>query len=446
MRENLPVYDPSASYPLVDGTKWAAVCFFAIIILVIIGPMLTPKDAALTGEGNIFRQLSYILLFGALIVATFRQRALERALLTSLPVNLLLLWCWLSVLWAISPSISVRRLVLTTIIIYATFTYVISLGYERTARSIRQVFTVVLILNLLTVILRPQVGIHQFEFGGDPSLIGDWRGIFPEKNLAGSITAMTIIMYIFAEQPKKMFHYLIILASVLFLYKTGSKTSLGITGMSIMLGAIYIHYDHRLWPVAMTLFSLIAIGCMAVVYANLDAINLMLDDQDSFTGRSQIWSMLLAYIGDNWLLGAGYGSFWNVGPESPIYDYARNGSWLDKVASGHNGYLDLTSQLGLPGLVLVVFALLVHPLGRLLTMPALKARGPLLTGMLFFCLGQNFTESTMLDRDQVVQFCLMWTIACICGAGETPEPHRTAEHSEAAKATNGPGAQAEGSP
>ncbi|PJN94503.1 hypothetical protein CNY89_14120, partial [Amaricoccus sp. HAR-UPW-R2A-40] len=123
---------------------------------------------------------------------------------------------------------------------------------------------------------------------------------------------------------------------------------------------------------------------------------------------------------DHWPAGAGYGSFWNVGPDSPVFAYARSGAWVTKITSSHNGYLEVAAQIGVPGLVIAVFCLFLHPLGRLLTDPGHKARGALLLALLAFCAGQNLTEATMLDRDNFVQFCLMWTIAAICQRPRSP--------------------------
>ncbi|PJN92824.1 hypothetical protein CNY89_26205, partial [Amaricoccus sp. HAR-UPW-R2A-40] len=64
--------------------------------------------------------------------------------------------------------------------------------------------------------------------------------------------------------------------------------------------------------------------------ASWDIISATLDRQDAFTGRTQIWSTILAYLRDHWPAGAGYGSFWNVGPDSPVFAYARSGAWVTK--------------------------------------------------------------------------------------------------------------------
>ncbi len=407
--------DPAPKrYPLAEGKTWATAGFAMLVVLVILGPILSEFGGALAGDGNPLRQVTYILAFLILVAAALRTGTATAAFTISTPVNLLLLWCWASLAWAIAPGVAARRLILTCVIIFSVFIAVECLGRERARGIVITVFLLTFALNLAFVLALPGIGIHQFEFDGDPSLIGDWRGIFPEKNLTGAVTAVTALMLFFARQPKRgMIRALLLVALLAFLVKTGSKTSMGIGLVALSAGLAYRRYDPRNWPWAMILLALLALGAALLVVANLDRILAVLDDRDSFTGRTQIWSSLLAYVGDHWMFGAGYGSFWNIGPASPIHDYARPGSWLTTITSGHNGYLDLTTQIGIPGLALTIFALFLHPLGRLLTERRAADDGPMLLAILVFCAGQNLTESTMLDRDHVIQFCLIWTIASI---------------------------------
>lgn len=401
-------------YPLAEGETWAGAGFALLIVLVILGPILSEFGGALAGDGNPLRQVTYILAFLVLVAAALHTGKATAAFTTSAPVNLLLLWCWASLTWAIDPGVAARRLILTCVIIFSVFIAVECLGRERARGYVITLFLLTFTLNLAVVLAAPGIGIHQFEPGGDPGLIGDWRGIFPEKNLTGAVTAVTALMIFFARRPKAgLVRALLLAALVAFLVKTGSKTSMGIGLVALAAGLVHRRYDPRYWPWAMILLALLALGALLLIVANLDRILALLDDRDSFTGRTQIWSSLLDYVADHWMFGAGYGSFWNIGPASPIFSYARPGSWLTTITSGHNGYLDLTTQIGVPGLVLTIFALFLHPLGRLLTEGRGADDGPMLLAILVFCTGQNLTESTVLDRDHVIQFCLIWTIASI---------------------------------
>lgn len=399
-----------------SATQWTSVAFVLMLVLIIAGPLMTGGDD-FSGGGNPARQAGYLLALGMMVAATLRQDGLVRALQTSLPCNLLLVYCWMSLLWAIEPGVGMRRLVLTTIIIYSVFITVGTLGVAATLRLMRRMLVALLLLNVACVAVAPGIGITQFIPGGDPSVVGDWRGLLGEKNNAGAVTAMTLLILVFDPRPRVRGTGWLMALAFAFLVMTGSKTALGICVVALIAGLGLRRYDWRFWPFALTGLALGAIGFALLVAASWDRITAVLHQQDAFTGRPQIWSALLSYVRDHWLLGAGYGSFWNIGADSPIYAYAKQGSWLTQIASAHDGYLDITAQIGVPGLILAVFALFVHPLCRLVSDPRQSDYRPLLGAMLLFCAGQNLTESTMLDRDYFVQVCLMWSIAAQSAIG-----------------------------
>jgi O-antigen ligase len=85
------------------------------------------------------------------------------------------------------------------------------------------------------------------------------------------------------------------------------------------------------------------------------------------------------------------------------------------LGNGHNGYLDLALQVGVPGMVLVTFAAIVWPLLRLFSSRiASPARRALIVAVVIFCAGHNITETSLFDRDMIVHVFLMFAIALIC--------------------------------
>jgi len=147
-----------------------------------------------------------------------------------------------------------------------------------------------------------------------------------------------------------------------------------------------------------------------VVSAVMNDFIAMFSDPNALTGRTQIWLPLFKYAQEHWLLGAGYGSFWLIGPTSPIYYYTQN--WVAGLGHGHNGYLDLLVQIGLPGLLLAIFALILSPLFKVFSSQTLApGRAGLIVATIFFVVCHNMTESSLLDRDRIPQVFLMIAIA-----------------------------------
>jgi len=382
-----------------------------LVFLTLIGQLLSIKPQPFTGEGNPMRQLFYILALGLAIWAARGLAQPRRLLVLPVSMTIALLWCLLSVSWALAPSISIRRLILTISALWSVFIVVRNAGFERSVRAIQIMLVVGLVLNYAAIVISPGTAIHQPGQAGGPELIGNWRGVLPHKNFAGAICAMTIIYFGLAGQRLKIVYKLaIMLAAAFFLYKTASKTSMGFTAAAMVAGWMANRYNPRYRSIILPL-ALVVIAC-AVMFGQeqLAALLSPFSRQDALTGRVQIWPILVNYARDHWLLGSGYGSFWNIGGDSPVFHYAR--SWVKELGNGHNGYLDLLVQIGVPGLLLTVFATMFLPLGKLFASQGMvPQRRGFLIAVILFCMGHNLTESSLMDRDAIVQMFLMMAVA-----------------------------------
>ena len=81
----------------------------------------------------------------------------------------------------------------------------------------------------------------------------------------------------------------------------------------------------------------------------------------TFTGRSEIWAVLLEHIRYNPILGTGYGAYWTAGPVPGTDAYAF--MWrMNKFypGSAHNGYLEIVNDLGWVGLLCLLGYLLMY--------------------------------------------------------------------------------------
>lgn len=395
-------------------------CLGTVLALAILGPVMSHKAAPFSGEGSPLRQVFYL---ATLATAVWALRPIERPdRLAQVPTTMVLAvaYCWISLAWAIEPGIAVRRLMLATILIWIIFILVAELGYRTTITITRMVLVGTLVANFATVLLLPQIGIHQTNDLGDVALIGAWRGIMMQKNFAGVTCAATILMFMFdARAISLTARGAVIVASALFLAMSQSKTSAGLTLVATVAGLAYLRYDPRYRALLVPLLLVVAVAAALLSIHYADTVRMSLENPQALTGRAQIWPVLVAYAQDHWLLGSGYGSFWNIGlREGPVYEYGTG--WVTDLGNGHNGYLDILVQVGVPGLVLVVFAAMLHPLARLLTNIAVpRARGAMLFALLVFCAGHNGTESSLFDRDMLVQVFLMLTVALIRPAAAT---------------------------
>ena len=84
-----------------------------------------------------------------------------------------------------------------------------------------------------------------------------------------------------------------------------------------------------------------------------DSIAVFLGRDPSLTGRTGIWSTLLA-VGTNPIVGVGYQSFWLGDRMASVWD-SLNTTFLNEA---HNGYLEIYLSLGAVGVTLMVLIML----------------------------------------------------------------------------------------
>lgn len=386
----------------------------SLLCLTILQPWMTDKPQPFTGEGSPLRQLCYILVFIAAVAVSRPLSTPGHLFRVPILITAALIWCWLSLTWSVVPEIAVRRLVLTTIVIWMMFLLTNINGHDRTVLALRWTTALGLIANYVAVIGFPTFGIHQVDELTDPGLIGDWRGIMMQKNHAGALCAITILVFaIGGKDVPRLIRALVIAGATFFLVMSGSKTSMGIALFSLCLAGLFLLYNPRYRLLMVPATIIMGAAATLAIYLNWSAIIAPLYSKDAFTGRVQIWPALLDYAADYPWTGAGYGSFWNIGfGVGPIFTYSKG--WVTTMAQGHNGYLDMIVAIGFPGLILVFSALVIAPIVRIfVSQSSRRSAAALWLAMLVFCAGHNFTESSLFERDSPVQVFLMIAVAGI---------------------------------
>lgn len=409
-------------------------CFFLLFAMMCFGPHATTlRDG---GMASLIRQVSYVALLFLTILSAKPWENVGRLACIPRPLVAILLVCTVSLIWSEVPGEGLRRLILTGCIVWIIAILVRQLGYDRSLAAVRYSFAILLAANYIAVIAFPTFGIHQFGDRIDIALVGDWCGIMMHKNFAGAFMAFTICFFLFdAQQMNRLFRIAVIVAAAVFLVFSQSKTSVGMLAGSIVIGYMFGKTSFS-WRLA--LIPTIAIGSvLLMIYLNIYryAFVQLVNDPSTFTGRIVIWRHLVSYIADNPWLGSGYGSFWIVSENGPIYRYSAD--WVRTLASGHNGYLDLAATLGVPLAFVSVGLLVVWPFVRILVSGRTTGgRGALLLSLLVFCAGHNMTESSFMERDVltnvilVLTIVLLWDVSShriVSRAGGSPPPLLTTE-------------------
>ena len=181
--------------------------FLAFLLLAFVGlapfavhaPAVTAfGENGTTGAGDLARQLCYLAVLAVVLFTALRNRGIEA--ISAVPILLLLLlaWCLLSATWAAEPGVAFRRAGLAVVLVATAMLSVNTIGAERALVLWRWVLAAVLIVNIASIPFIPQA-VH-LPGEADPDLVGNWRGLYGHKNIAGSVGAMTAIIFLFTSR------------------------------------------------------------------------------------------------------------------------------------------------------------------------------------------------------------------------------------------------------
>jgi O-antigen ligase len=354
----------------------------------------------MTGSGDLIRQVLYLLMFATVVAAALLKRGLGAIAAVPPLLAALLAWCLTSALWASAPDVALRRAALAIVVAISAMLSVDAVGTERSLRLWGYVLAGVLIVNWIAVAVVPQA-VH-LPGEQDPGLVGDWRGLYFHKNIAGAVSAISAIVFFFSWlRTRRWTDAALCAAAVGFLVMTRSKSSLGLLPLAVLAGLTYRYTWRRGLDrtIVAVLGLIVALGLVTFLIADADAISRMLEDPTEFTGRAAIWQAELAFVRDHPLLGSGFGTFADTGSLSPLHNYVA-GSWVEAVAHGHSGYLQLLVTIGGIGLLLTIGALIVAPALRFWQRDdrdlGIKA---MLLALFVFLVLHNFMESDFLEGD-----------------------------------------------
>lgn len=364
-----------------------------------------------SGEGDSSRQVFYIGIALLLFLISARHGLSNVVSPFPASVFVVIFWCFCSSSWAIVPDISLRRVILASIIIFATITIVSSLGPLRVTKLLYRILAFFVVANMLSVILLPDYAIHS-DRELDTALVGAWHGLMPHKNIASAVTALSAIVFGYHAYLTRSWKSVVLLVlSVIFLLGTRGKTSLGIVVPCLLAGIMYNHAfrtQRQKFLMFASVFLFVAgLAMFAMIFTPL--LERIFDDPTSFTGRVAIWDIVLRYVHAYPMTGAGFGSFWLIGGYSPILRIGGDMPWLFGIAHSHNGYLEMLVTTGVPGLILTVIMFVLVPFySFVMADPVWRKINGLYFGIWLFAVIYNLLETHIMNRDRQV-----WVIMLI---------------------------------
>ena len=253
----------------------------------------------------------------------------------------------ISALWSVDP-----RLTLTQGTAYF-FVVVGAIGLVETLDNDELMDLMALICGLAAV-----ASVVQFLIFPEP---GEFRGIFPQKNVLGQVMAGGVLIGLYGLRIKggRRFRNICIIALctiVAFMSKSATSV-LAIAAFFWLdiLGGIYLRGgSFRIISICL------AIGCVPIVIFVMysDLIFELFGKDTTFTGRTMFWPYVIDNISKKPLLGWGFCAFWSL--QNPIAlqisEAIRGDNWFTfYIANAHNGLLEFLLEVGFLGTSVFIF-------------------------------------------------------------------------------------------
>ena len=349
-----------------------------------------------------------------------------RALLAaSWPMLLPVLLAACSVLWSVDPEVSLYRMIaLAGTTAFGAF-LAIRFSLDEQLRLLALVLGIIACASAAVALLLPGYGVMTGSHNGA------WSGIFYHKNSLGRIMALaTLVFFLLALGPRQL--RLVALPgmalSIALVFASQSRASL-IVAIACLTVVSALSAMQRLSrstrTVALLVGAMVAASTAAWAMQHGESILAFLGTDRAFTGRTELWAVLLEKARARLWFGYGYGAFWRgaTGVSGEVQK-ALNWEWYPIHA--HNGFLDLVLELGIVGLLVFLLPLGIY--GYRTYRWGIVQRSPLrlwpLTYLLFLILG-NVAESALVRQNNIYWALYVAAILTTCPHSSPPGEYKS---------------------
>jgi O-antigen ligase len=371
------------------------------------------------GDATTGNELTTYAAFGGLAVLTILL-AMRDGMpgLASLPTRAFVffcLWVGVTIVLSLDPSTSIRRFALTAcVVVTAAALMLLPKSQNELMRWFSIAALVLLAVCYLGIVFAPNFSIHLATDPQEPGLAGNWRGSFGHKNEAAAIMAMLLFLGIYIIRCGAWISGAVIIGfSALFLLYSAGKSSLTLFFAVLLLTSltsVVRSFRLRVLMLLIPLFLLNLLSVGTVIFDGLAEIAKLLPLDATFTGRTDIWTFAVQSLQERLLTGYGFSSFWG---SSAVQNLPEGKEWAAFAAHSHNGYLDTALGMGLPGLALLLVALVIEPLRNFHNADLGGNNGPLAMVLLriwLFGLYLSSMESFFLDRSDPLWFTFLLAV------------------------------------
>ncbi len=310
-------------------------------------------------------------------------------------------------IWSYAPDVTLNRTV--AVLVTCSFGWYLVVRYP--PREIVRLYVIVLTFAALL-----SLGYGVVNPGLTSGL--EWRGVFEHKNVFARAMVLNATMCLLLLMEPIRFRWLIWASFGLSCAMVG--LSLSATGAILLMTLAFLIRFHRVFRLRATILIPFLIGGGILVVAGLAWLQLnaaeaagQVGKDATLTGRTDLWAVALRMIQRHPWFGYGFGGFWR-GPLGDSGEFWRAVKW--RAPHAHNGFVDLTLDLGVVGLALFLVGLigaLIAALNRARSAQTISAVAPFV--MLMFLTLYNLTESSLLRHNTM--YLVMYAVGTSLALG-----------------------------
>jgi exopolysaccharide production protein ExoQ len=371
--------------------------------------IVDPSDPRAGSDGSPLLRAVWFVVYGVVVFRLIRQ---YRPIFMLLRVNrcllLLLLLVMFSLLWSQDPGLTLRK----GIALLATTLIGVDFAIHYSVRD--QLRMLYIVLGSVVVL---GIGVQLFFPALIPTVNLDseaWHGVSGHKNdWARMLVLATIALLSRSRRSLRDF----LLIGILTLAAFGLVVlahSIGALVILIVLLVLFktfgiLRWRPKILATACLASALIVLPMSYLLFQNFDKVTATLGRDASLTGRVDIWQLALGSIARNPIHGYGYSAFWEADSQAATR-IREELNWAAPHA--HNGYIDMTLELGLAGLFLFLASFVIaarRAVDCLQCGAEREAMWPLAYLSFFFL--YQFTEGSLVTGNTI--YWILYVAVCL---------------------------------
>ena len=311
--------------------------------------------------GTAIRQILWLAIYLFVIVWMWRRFGYDWLLWSArhLPLMcLVMVVAFASTLWSLEPAITFRR----SLLLIATTMVGVFLGYNFAPRALMRILFWVLagllVVSAFTSVAFPEYGtVKTYRVS---QTFDAWQGVFSNKNSLGTVAAVACVLFSIGTLYGRIERYVglvLVALSLIALLMSRGATSYVVALTGLFVASSFAIARRLRFPALVTFFYLVfGLVCAAwIATAAMDDFAGLLNRDGTLTKRTLVWSDALEIISARPWTGYGYEAVWGKGGQTWFPDL-QTANW---AAHGHNAFLDLATQVGLPVALLALAHFLI---------------------------------------------------------------------------------------